>query len=118
MSSLDELLSGEFRFIPAMECHTMLKLQKDATSIVYHIPASSVNGACRRIYGVTKKKITVNHLFLLSVGKMCSVRKGFSTRISCGIVLESFCPLLSQESTRCSLNMHCQKDFDDWQSPR
>ena len=37
VSSLDEPLSGEFRFIPAMECHTMLRLQKDSTCIVYHI---------------------------------------------------------------------------------
>ena len=43
MSSLDELLSRGFRFIPAMECHTMLRLQKGGTYIAYRIPTSSVN---------------------------------------------------------------------------
>ena len=113
----------------------MLRLQKDGTNIAYRIPASSVNEELKHVNAfmeslamlpceivelvipydiapgwVIKRKIIVNHLFLLSVGKTCTMRKSFSTRISGrGIVLESFCKLFSEESTRCSLNIHHQK---------
>jgi hypothetical protein len=47
-SSVEELLRRGFHFIPAMECHTMLRL-KDQTNIAYRIPALSVSSDLKHV---------------------------------------------------------------------